>query len=147
MNDGTNLPFVSKHLHELADLFAQRNAVYKDNFRMYGRLMEALFPDGLQSVDQQDHNKDHLFMLAMVKLTRYVINYRVGHKDSLDDMIVYLSMIAALDDEQKGDAGEAAKEFGDAIRELAEAVPNIFAEEAPVAFKAEPRKPADAIAL
>lgn len=146
MNDVTDLPFVSQHLHGLAELFAQRNAVYKDNFRVYGRLMTALFPDGFVATTQEDHNKDHLFMLAMVKLTRYVINYRVGHKDSIDDMIVYLSMIAALDDEQKN-PGDAAREFGEAIRELAESVPNIFKEEAPVAFKAEPRKPADAVAL
>ena len=94
------LPFVSKHLHDMADLFAERNAVYKDNFRMVGRIMQAMFPDGVELSSEEAHNKFHLFMLAIVKLSRYAINYDQGHKDSLDDMIVYLSMVAALDDER-----------------------------------------------
>lgn len=102
------LPFVSKHLHEMADLFAERNAVYKDNFRMVGRIMQAMFPDGVELSSEEDHNKFHLFMLAIVKLSRYAINYDQGHKDSLDDMIVYLSMVAALDDES-AQAKEAKK--------------------------------------
>lgn len=140
MNDGTDLPFVSLHLQGLAELFAKRNAVYKDNFRMYGRLMAALFPDGFSAATEKEHNKDHLFMLAMVKLTRYAINYREGHKDSLDDMIVYLSMVAALDDERTPADGFA--DFGKAIRDFAEAVPNIFAEPS----NASNTKPVDATA-
>lgn len=130
MNDGTNLPFVSRHLHELADLFAQRNAVYKDNFRMYGKLMAALFPNGLGSSTEAEHNKDHLFMLAMVKLTRYAINYRAGHKDSLDDLIVYLSMVAALDEENRL-AADPVADLADAVGELARKIKqdgNIFAQ-------------------
>ena len=67
---------------------------------MVGKLMQAMFPDGIKLDSQEDHNKFHLFMLAIVKLSRYAINYDQGHKDSLDDMIVYLSMVAALDDER-----------------------------------------------
>ena len=97
--DHNNLPFVTKHLREMAKLFAERNAVYKDNFRMVGKLMEAMFPEGIELKTKEDHNKFHLFMLAIVKLSRYAINYQDGHKDSIDDMIVYMSMVAALDAE------------------------------------------------
>lgn len=93
------LPYATTLLHKMADLFAERNAVYKDNFRMVGKIMEAMFPEGLELKTPEDHNKFHLFMLAIVKLTRYAINYREGHKDSIEDMIVYLSMVAALDAE------------------------------------------------
>lgn len=96
----THLPFVASHLHSMADLFAERNAVYKDNFRMVGRMMKAMFPEGIKLVTEQDHNKFHLFMLAIVKLSRYANNYEEGHMDSLDDAIVYLSMVAAMDDER-----------------------------------------------
>lgn len=128
MSDKTDLPFVSQHLHGLAELFAQRNAVYKDNFRMYGRLMSALFPNGFSAGTEAEHNKDHLFMLAMVKLTRYAINYRAGHKDSIDDLIVYLSMVAALDEENRL-AADPVADLSSAVRELADRVKrdgNIF---------------------
>ena len=101
VEDVTELPFVSAHLKGLADLFAERNAVYKDNFRMVGKLLEAMFPSGIMLLTEEHYNKFHLFMLAIVKLSRYVINYDEGHKDSLDDMIVYLSMVAALDKERE----------------------------------------------
>lgn len=100
MKDETNLPFVSQLLGHLSELFAERNAVYKDNFRMVGRIMEAMFPEGITLKTEEEHNKFHLFMLAIVKLSRYAINYQDGHKDSLDDMIVYLAMVAAMDDER-----------------------------------------------
>ena len=99
MTDHDRLPYATTLLHKMADLFAERNAVYKDNFRMVGKIMAAMFPEGIELKTPEDHNKFHLFMLAIVKLTRYAINYQGGHKDSLEDMIVYLSMVAALDAE------------------------------------------------
>lgn len=99
MSDHDRLPYATTLLHKMADLFAERNAVYKDNFRMVGKIMQAMFPEGIELKTPEDHNKFHLFMLAIVKLTRYAINYEGGHKDSLEDMIVYLSMVAALDAE------------------------------------------------
>lgn len=99
MSDHDRLPYATTLLHKMADLFAERNAVYKDNFRMVGKIMQAMFPEGIELKTPEEHNKFHLFMLAIVKLTRYAINYQGGHKDSLEDMIVYLSMVAALDAE------------------------------------------------
>lgn len=104
----TDLPFVAEKLHDLADLFAERNAVYKDNFRMVGRIMEAMFPEGITLKTADEHNKFHLFMLKIVKLSRYAINYEQGHVDSSDDDIVYTAMVAALDEEARL-AREASK--------------------------------------
>lgn len=98
--DPERLPYVSKMLRECADLFAERNAVYKDNFRMVGRVMQAMFPEGITIKGEDEFNRWHLFELSIVKLTRYAIAYKEGgHKDSLDDMIVYAAMVAALDAE------------------------------------------------
>ena len=102
--DQTNphdLPYVSKLLNDSAALFAQRNAVYKDNFRMVGKIMKALFPGEAPVLETEaDYTRWHLFELSIVKLSRYAVNYdKGGHADSLDDMIVYLAMVAALDSE------------------------------------------------
>jgi hypothetical protein len=102
----TRLPFVASKLHGLADLFAERNAVYKDNFRMVGRIMVAMFPEGIELKTEEDHNKFHLFMLKIVKLSRYVVNYDQGHIDSIDDDIVYTAMVAALDEEARASRSE-----------------------------------------
>lgn len=93
-----------------ATIFADRAAVYKDNYKAVGRVMEALFPDGHTQHTQEDHNRWHLFELVIVKLTRYVNNYERGHEDSLDDMIVYLSMLGQLDVELRADEEQTDKE-------------------------------------
>jgi hypothetical protein len=110
MTNHDRLPYATNLLHKMADLFAERNAVYKDNFRMVGKIMSAMFPGGLELKTPEDHNKFHLFMLAIVKLTRYAINYEGGHKDSLEDMIVYLSMVAALDAEAEAQHPELLRD-------------------------------------
>ncbi len=99
MSGHDRLPYASQLLHKSADLFAERNAVYKDNFRMVGAIMKAMFPDGPPKLEtEHDYNRWHLFELSIVKLTRYAINYNAGgHADSIDDQIVYLAMVAALD--------------------------------------------------
>lgn len=97
---------VEDTLRRSIDLYQERNAVYKDNFRTVGRLMTALFPDGVQLTDGADFNRWHIFELIIVKLTRYVRNWREGgHEDSIDDMIVYFGMLKELDREYKNERG------------------------------------------
>lgn len=84
-------------------IYSERNAVYKDNFRVVGKIMSALFPKtGSMPVLQSetDFNRWHIFELFVVKLTRYGANWhKGGHQDSIDDMIVYLGMLKTLDQE------------------------------------------------
>jgi len=91
-------------LERMAHLFEKRNAVYKDNFRVVGVVMHALFdgdPPRLES--SADYARWHLFELVVVKLTRYARQYNVGgHKDSIEDQMVYLAMVAMLDQERAG---------------------------------------------
>lgn len=88
-------------LHAAADLFEERNKIYKDNFRMVGKLMVAMFGENTPELKtEEDYNRWHLFELAIVKLSRYAVHYNEGgHADSIEDMIVYLSMVRALDEE------------------------------------------------
>lgn len=97
---------VEDTLRRSIDLYQERNAVYKDNFRTVGRLMTALFPEGVPLTDGADFNRWHIFELIIVKLTRYVRNWHQGgHEDSIDDMIVYFGMLKELDREYKSQRG------------------------------------------
>lgn len=82
-------------LFNAALLFEQRNAVYRDNAVVVGRVMSALFPDGLSLETEDDHRFYHLFELMIVKLTRFTQS-DLTHRDSLEDLIVYGAMLVPL---------------------------------------------------
>lgn len=87
-------------LHKLADLFAERNAVYKDNVSVAGIILDALFPEGITLKGEEDHRRFHILALIVVKITRYAPNWnRGGHKDTTDDLAVYAAMLSAIDAE------------------------------------------------
>lgn len=75
--------------------FRERNAVYKDNADNVGKVMAALFPDGVQIKTAADHKMYHLFELIIVKLTRFA-NSGLTHTDSIHDMAVYAAMCENL---------------------------------------------------
>ncbi|UAJ16150.1 hypothetical protein SEA_TINYMINY_59 [Microbacterium phage TinyMiny] len=87
-------------MRESANTYQRRNAVYKDNFLVVGRVMEALFPDGAPRLhDADDFNRWHIFELVIVKLTRYIANWDNPDEDSLVDMIPYLAILGAQDED------------------------------------------------
>lgn len=87
-------------LQEAAQTYRKRNAVYGDNFLKVGKIMAALFPDGITLRSEDDHNRFHIFMLAVVKQTRYVHSWAAGgHADSSHDLTVYSAMLEAIDEE------------------------------------------------
>lgn len=75
--------------------FRERNAVYKDNADNVGKVMAALFPDGVQIKTAADHKMYHLFELIIVKMTRFA-NSGLTHTDSIHDMAVYAAMCENL---------------------------------------------------
>ncbi len=87
-------------LREAATIFEERHKVYGDNYKKVGTVMAALFPDGLDLKTADDHNRFHILMLDVVKLTRYAENWhKGGHRDSLLDKAVYNTMLASIDQE------------------------------------------------
>jgi hypothetical protein len=85
-------------LGELADLYRQRNAIYKDTYKRHGHVMDALFPDGLDIEGVKDFNRLALLDMMIGKLTRYTNNFdKGGHEDSLDDLSVYTQMLKEID--------------------------------------------------
>ncbi|QDH49635.1 haloacid dehalogenase [Pantoea phage Kyle] len=82
-------------LEEAAATFRERNAVYKDNALVVGKVMAALFPNGVELKTQEDYNMWHLFELLIVKLTRFT-NSGLTHQDSILDLTVYAAMLEPL---------------------------------------------------
>lgn len=90
-------------LADASNTYRARNAVYGDNFLKVGKIMETLFPDGITLKTADDHNRFHIFMLGVVKQTRYVHNWPSGgHSDSSHDLTVYSAMLEAIDAEIAG---------------------------------------------
>ena len=88
---------VESRLNDTVELYRERNAEYKDNYRVVGDVLHDLFPGGMPPVESSlDFQKWHLFELFIVKLTRFTQNYVAGHQDSLKDMRVYLAMLEEL---------------------------------------------------
>lgn len=93
---------VKETLSEARNVYDERNAVYKDNFRNVGEVIAALFPNGVVLKTAEDFTRWHIFELEIVKLTRYTQNYEQGgHEDSIKDRIVYLGILNGLDDEKR----------------------------------------------
>lgn len=88
-------------LDEMADTFRQRNAVYGDNYKMVGKLMAVLFPNGVPK-EVLHSDQFHLFELKLVKLSRFAIS-NLTHQDSIHDDGVYSAMIEAIVIEQQGE--------------------------------------------
>lgn len=86
-----------------AKTYAERQKVYGDNYKFVGDIMAALFPQGIKVVTADDWNRMHIFLLVVVKLTRYRQNFEAGgHSDSLIDMATYAAMLEEIDREILG---------------------------------------------
>jgi len=91
---------VPEMLREGADTYEERNKVYGDNYKRHGEVMHALFPEGVNLVTLEDHNRFGILTQMVAKLARYCQNWNVGgHEDSLHDLMVYTPMLQELDGE------------------------------------------------
>lgn len=87
-----------KYLNIAADTYDAKSKIYGDNYKMIGKVLAALFPEGLKLKGEEDFNRFHLFLLSLVKKTRYAVNFDAGgHEDSVLDDIVYLAMLQEVD--------------------------------------------------
>jgi hypothetical protein len=90
-------------LQQAAELFKERSAQYGDNYLKIGSVLQALFPDGMRIATadadvRHEWNRAHLFMMILVKVTRYAENWdKGGHQDSLRDLAVYAAMLESVD--------------------------------------------------
>lgn len=76
--------------------YAERNKLYKDNYKAFGKLLLALFPNGtLPAITKvEDASRLNLILDCLCKLQRYAYNFETGgHKDSAHDLMVYAAML------------------------------------------------------
>jgi hypothetical protein len=87
---------VPEMLEQSAAVYRERNALYKDNYKQFGRLMTLLCPEH----DADYWNQRALLVMIVSKLTRYS-QVAGGHDDSLMDMAVYATMLREIDNERE----------------------------------------------
>jgi hypothetical protein len=87
-------PSAADILSLAADTVKASNAVYKDNFRMVGEVIAALFPNGVKLDSAKDHEVYHLLVMVVGKLTRFAVS-GLTHQDSIRDLTVYAAMVEA----------------------------------------------------
>jgi hypothetical protein len=91
---------VPETLREAAAIYEQRNTLYGENYKVFYRVMDAIFPDGIFAKGE-DWNRIGMLIQMVNKLTRYIQNFdRGGHEDSLYDLSVYCHMLLELDRER-----------------------------------------------
>lgn len=90
--------FVPENLRKAAETYEERNKLYGDNYKRFGQIMTALFPDGILLKTIEDHNRFGVFVQIVSKITRYAEQFIGGrHADSLLDTSVYSMMLMELD--------------------------------------------------
>lgn len=95
---------VPEILRRAAELFEERNALYGDNYKQFGTVMMALFPEGLQITTSGEWNRIGILVQLVNKLGRYCANAHVGgHKDSSRDKVVYAAMLDELTPNESND--------------------------------------------
>jgi len=82
---------VPEILEKAAETYRQRNAIYGDNYKEHGRLMAALFPNGLTLKTEEDWIRFGVLHMCIHKVGRYC--NANGHKDSAHDLSVYAAML------------------------------------------------------
>lgn len=92
---------VPEILRDCATTYEQRNKLYGDNYKKFGHVMKAIFPNGLSLSTPEDFNRLGIFIQCLSKLTRYSESIeRGGHKDSAHDLAVYAAMLEELTDDR-----------------------------------------------
>lgn len=87
-------------LSEGAETFKARNKIYGNNYLNVGNAMVGFFPDGVTLKTADDWNRMQIFLLGVVKQTRYCNSWPAGgHPDSSHDNTVYSSMLESIDEE------------------------------------------------
>jgi hypothetical protein len=84
-------------LEECAKTFRERGVAYKDNVQRVGKALAAFFPEGLDLRSAEDQERFQIFVMVVVKLSRYAVNFAKGHQDSIRDLTVYGAILEAID--------------------------------------------------
>lgn len=84
-------------MDSMAETYKDRAKLYKNNYELIGRILEAAFPDGVTLKTADEHNRWHLYMMMLVKISRLACT-GISHVDSAHDCAVYSAMLESLMD-------------------------------------------------
>lgn len=87
-------PSAAEILRGMAATFEERNALYRDNYRMVGPIMRVLFPEGV-SPEVLNSDAFHLLEAVVGKLTRFAVS-DLQHLDSIHDAGVYCAILESV---------------------------------------------------
>jgi hypothetical protein len=87
------------NLQKAIKTFSERNKTYGDNYIQHGKVMKALFPNGVDLRTEKEYNRFGVVNMMVAKLTRYSQGWPSAHQDSIHDLGVYSFMLESLDDD------------------------------------------------
>lgn len=94
--------FVPEALRKAADIFEQRNALYKDNYKKFGKWVAPLLQDRVMPKTEEEWGRFAYLLLMLHKVSRIVEQFHEGgHRDSNDDLAVYAMMLSELEEDAK----------------------------------------------
>jgi hypothetical protein len=87
-------------LEAAANTYRERHPIYGRNWHKVGGVLAAMFPEGITLKEPEDFTRFYLFVLQVMKQTRYANNFASGgHPDSALDTAVYSALLLAVDEE------------------------------------------------
>ena len=84
-------------MREALDTYNERRAEYGPSELKFGKVMDALFPNGLILKSADDWSRVGILVQIVSKLTRYSHNLAEPHLDSAHDLGVYAFMLEGFD--------------------------------------------------
>ncbi len=87
-SQGADVPSI---LNDASLTYQERQGAYKNTYKLHGKVMAQVFPDGITLRTEDDFLKYHLFVLEMIKMIRTACS-GMTHIDSQHDLMVYAAM-------------------------------------------------------
>lgn len=101
-------------LREGAKTFEERQEIYGDSWLIAGETLHSLFPDGLTIKGPEEWNRLAIFMHQINKVRRQASQFKEGgHIDSSHDLMVYASMMEALEQNLKSEKATCQRDGED----------------------------------
>ena len=97
MNGKDNLS-VPEILKKASEVYESRNAEYDNAYIRHGKVLAALFNNGITLKTEEDFMRFGALSAIVGKLTRYCPNFeKGGHEDSIFDAINFCAMLSEID--------------------------------------------------
>ena len=91
---------ILQNLQESIKTFEAKSNEYDNTYKVAGRTLHAMFPNGIFLETEDDFIRFSNFVMCNTKMIRYAGNLKQGgHKDSAHDLIVYSAMLEAKTNE------------------------------------------------